>query len=239
MWKLLTTLAILLFLSLPMASADSRHAKSSPKKARHSKVNHRARAQFTVHRYSRERDLWSPQIFSGLTAAQVKTKTKADDVFTLGFLDIRKARGGYTYRPINLHIVDGTVVVPAFFPKEKVLADFPWEGPTIYDSATQCLSYGTPTAACGLKRIPPDQTDRTGRRIWAIKGKNFFVVDYFGTRTDGLRIARSYGFESSAHSDGGHMVSPYARHASFALIFKGKRPLAIAGLFDPLALLAQ
>ncbi|OGD61699.1 hypothetical protein A3A71_00745 [Candidatus Berkelbacteria bacterium RIFCSPLOWO2_01_FULL_50_28] len=229
MWKFLTTLAILLFFSLPMASASIRH----------SKVKHRARTQFTVYRFSRELDLWSPQIFSGLTAAEVKARTKADKVFTLGFLDIRKVRGGYTYKPVNLHIIDGAIMVPAFFPKEKVLADFPWEGPTIYDSVTQCLSYGTPTAACGLMRIPPVPTEKTGRRIWAIKGKNFFVVEYFGTRADGLRIARSYGFESSAHSDGGHMVSAHARHASFALIFKGKRPLAIAGLFDPLASLAQ
>ncbi|KKU43769.1 MAG: hypothetical protein UX60_C0017G0003 [Berkelbacteria bacterium GW2011_GWA2_46_7] len=233
-------------LSLPGTSASHEQSHRSVKKATLSKPKakrtHRAfkrkpRLQFTVLRFSRERDLWLPQIFSGLTAAQVKTKTKADYVFTLGFLDIRKVRGARMYRPINLHIIEGTIKIPAFFPEEKVIADFPlpWEGVTIFDSVAICLSYGTPVAACGLMRIPPVPGEKTGRRIWATKGGYFFVVSYFGTRTDGLRIAKNYGFESSAHSDGGHMISSHARGASFALIFKGKRQLATAGLFNPIA----
>lgn len=207
-------------------------------KSRRHRVKKKPHLQFSVLRFSREQDLWLPQIFSGLTAAQVKARTGADFVFTSGFLNIKKVRGEFTFTPVNLHIIDGNVKVPAFFPQEKVMADFPWGGPTIFNSITQCLSYGTPTTACGLKRIPPVPAEKTGRRIWAIKGSNFFVVDYFGSRVDGQRIARNYGFESSAHSDGGHMVSPYARGASFALIFKGKKQLAMAGLFNPLANLA-
>lgn len=234
MWRFLAALSVFSLIIPVLASPDQhhskRHVKAHHRSIRHSKTSRHRKNAFTIRRFNRLKFAWAVVLLPGETSASIMGFFKGADtkpvfVSTFGFIDPD------SFYPANLHIINGRMEIPVKRPKEKVLADFPLLGPTIFGNAPTCLSYGRPPFAASLMTVPPDPDNPHSRRIWATKGSELFVVEYFGSRADGIRILTSYGLKASGHSDGGHMVSPYAKGSSFAmLVERDKLPAVIVKL---------
>lgn len=165
-------------------------------------------------------DRFEPRQFrGGKTATWVEKHTGAYQVHVGSFYGKKTVNGKKLIHMVDLLVYNYEVKIEDHYGR-AVLAFYEDGMVRIFPNFNECLKWGMPKhAIAGIKTPPEPDNPRKMRQFWAVKGNMFFWVELKGTQQTCLNYAKSLGFESIVHMDGGSSLDPGILHPSFILVF--------------------